>query len=296
MGASVTFDFAKSPGIWGSYARIVSSRKPATVPDGRTTPRIEATLAPAVPGAAHIAAYAALCEVPRVDVVPIAYPHMIASGMHLAMLSSPAFPIGVLGLVHVRNRIVRQRAHAVSEPMALRSWIEGHRDTERGQEFDLETEGRIGDEVTWRETCTFLARRRGRAAGRAPAGKGRDEAVDAGPVTAVSFAAPAGLGRRYAIVSGDYNPIHLADLTARPFGFRKAIAHGMWTLARCAAELGEADCTGPTTLDVTFKLPVYLPAWVVLESRATGEGRAFVLKDSSASKPYLTGELRTAAA
>ena len=105
-----------------------------------------------------------------------------------------------------------------------------------------------------------------------------------------------GLGRRDASVSGDYNPIHLADVTARPFGFRKAIAHGMWSLARCAAELGEAGMPGQTTLDVAFRLPVYLPAWVTLESCAATGTVDFALKDSAGHKPYLTGELRTTSA
>lgn len=294
MGASVTLEFATSPGIWLSYSRVVASRKPATVRDGETVPRIEATLAATQPDPAHVARYAAICEVPRADVVPIAYPHMLASGMHLAMLSSPAFPISVLGLVHVRNLIVRERAQDAGEAMALRSWIEGHRDTDRGQEFDLETEGSVDGTMIWRETCTFLARRRGKPGARPAAEKERENGPK-GAVASTSFAAPAGLGRRYASVSGDYNPIHLADLAARPFGFRKAIAHGMWSLARCAAELGEIDMGGRTTLDVVFKLPVYLPAWVILESRPYEGGVAFVLKDSAGTKPYLTGELRTAA-
>lgn len=296
MSAGLTLDFATSPGIWLSYSRVVASRKPSTMRPGESAPRIEATLAATVADAAHLARYAALCEVPRTDVVPIAWPHMLASGMHLAMLSSPAFPISVLGLVHVGNRITRERPIAADEPMALRSWIEGHRDTDRGQEFDLETEGLVGDSVVWRETCTFLARRRGKGSVRAGGERAREGGVGEGPLTSTSFAAPVGLGRRYASISGDYNPIHLADFTARPFGFRRAIAHGMWSLARCAAELGEADMNGRIALDVTFRLPVYLPAWVILESRSGRGGIAFTLKDSAGNKPYLTGELRTATA
>ncbi len=293
MGASLRLDFANAPGIWGSYSRVVASRKPGTLREGATSPRIEATLAASRADPGHLARYAAICEVSRTDRIPIAYPHMLASGMHLAMLSSSAFPISVLGLVHVGNRIVRERAIDAAESLALHSWIEGHRDTERGQEFDLETEGLVDGAVIWRETCTFLARRRGKPATRPVADRAR-QFDGGGPVRSSSFAAPAGLGRRYASVSGDYNPIHLADLAARPFGFRKAIAHGMWSLARCASELDEIDASGRTSLDVVFRLPVYLPAWVILESCAADGGIAFALRDSTSSRPYLTGDLRTA--
>ena len=36
-------------------------------------------------------------------------------------------------------------------------------------------------------------------------------------------------------MSGDHNPIHLYPLTAKALGFRRQIAHGMWSLARCVA-------------------------------------------------------------
>ena len=303
MAASLTLHFEHPPGIWGNYSRVVTGRKPRAMPPGAMVPRIEATLAPIRIDPGHLARYAAICGVPRTDVVPIAFPHMLASGMHLAMLSSRAFPVSVLGIVHLQNRIVRRHAQDPAQPIALRSWIEGHRDTELGHEFELETEGTAGGEVIWQETCTFLAR--GARAPRArvlAAERARERereraaAADSEPLHASRFAAPAGLGRRYAAVSGDYNPIHLGDLVAKPFGFRKAIAHGMWSLARCAAEAGEADVAGPVTLDVAFKTPVFMPADLLFESRA-GQGTVlFSMKDASSDKPYLNGELRTAAA
>ena len=49
---------------------------------------------------------------------------------------------------------------------------------------------------------------------------------------------PGDIGRRYAGVSGDPNPIHMYAVTARLFGFKSAIAHGMWSYARVLAALG----------------------------------------------------------
>ena len=65
-------------------------------------------------------------------------------------------------------------------------------------------------------------------------------------------------GRRYAGVSGDVNPIHLHPLTARAFGFPRAIAHGMWTAARALAAL-EGRLPDALTCDVAFGKPVLLP-------------------------------------
>ena len=51
---------------------------------------------------------------------------------------------------------------------------------------------------------------------------------------------PASASRAYAAVSGDVNPIHMSALTAKAFGFPRAIAHGMYTAARALSEY-EAD-------------------------------------------------------
>lgn len=59
---------------------------------------------------------------------------------------------------------------------------------------------------------------------------GDADGVDTKP-TAMSF--DLGTVRAYADVSGDHNPIHTSPMLARVFGFRGAISHGMFTLARC---------------------------------------------------------------
>jgi acyl dehydratase len=170
----------------------------------------------------------------------------------------------------------------------------------------MHTEWHIAGEVVWRERCEFLARA-GRAA---PAGDARraaltasdvganaaESALEEGPVISTSFRAEAGLGRRYGQVSGDLNPIHVADLTARLFGFRAAIAHGMWSLARCAAELGAAvPASTPRQLEVQFRRPVFLPSWLSLRSARDATGVRFVLLDSQGEKLHLVGSLRRAA-
>ena len=85
-----------------------------------------------------------------------------------------------------------------------------------------------------------------------------------------------GTGRRYAGVSGDWNPIHLHALTARPLGFPTAIAHGMYTYARVVAALGPAIRGEGVTSHVWFRKPVRLPSTVRLRS-AIGPNRTISL-------------------
>ena len=103
-----------------------------------------------------------------------------------------------------------------------------------------------------------------------------------------TFAVPADTGRRYARVSDDYNLIHLSAPTARLFGFKRAIAHGMWSLARVLGGLSDAGAA--QQVDVHFRRPLLMPAEVTLYS---GQGRpaAFALRDRKSGKDYLTGEL-----
>src|SRR5207253_10898170 len=93
------------------------------------------------------------------------------------------------------------------------------------------------------------------------------------PPTAI-WRVPASTGRRYAAVSGDVNPIHLNPLAARLFGFRRAIAHGMWLKARCVAAL-EGRLPDALTAIVEFKSPLLLPSTVGFASQSQGAGWMF---------------------
>lgn len=307
MPSTQTFCFAAPPSPWGLYPRILAAHKPALVRDGAVLPRIEAALSRVRVPRQQLARYRQLVASRADAAMPVAYPHVLASPLHLAMLSSSRFPLKLPGLVHVRNRIEQHGPLPIEGGGRLETAIEGYRDTERGQEFDLQTAWLVDDQPCWRETTTLLARRPGargdgsvgqgearrrrRTAGDAP---GRVEMAPRGAAIAVAnFRADPGLGRSYGLVSGDLNPIHLVDLTARAFGFRAAIAHGMWSLARCATELEAAGlATGRFVLDVEFRLPVLLPARLLFESWADGEGVAFELRDSQGEKLHLSGSVR----
>lgn len=262
-------------------ARAVLTRKPALVPSGVSVGRLEARLTVTDPQPARLERYRELVAW-RGEGVPLAWPHVLASGLHLEVLSQPRFPVRLLGLVHVGHRIELLTALPASLAGAeLLVFLEGYRDTERGHEFELHTELRAAGVLAWRECTTFLARKKRSGA---PAPSKSPPVERPAPQRTVEFDAPAGLGRRYARVGGDPNPIHLYDLTAKLFGFRRAIAHGMWSLARCASELSSLGA--PCTLEVQFKLPVFMPARLKLELR----GDDFMLVGSD-GKPHLTGVL-----
>ena len=262
--APTPLEFSTPPPLGPQYLRALVDRRPSRMPDGVVTPRLEARLGPAPAAAASLSRYEAVCGFARDDCLPVTYPHVLAAGLQLRLLGEPAFPVRVMGLVHVGNRIRQRYPIPRTAPLALRCWLEGSRSIDSGEEFCLHTHATLDGERVWEEETVFIARG-GADRKRSQREKNDDTAWD----TVARWAVPAATGRRYARVSGDYNPIHLTGMTGRLFGFPGAIAHGMWSLARVAAAIAEADGP-PAFLAVRFIRPLVLPGDVELQ-RAAGE-------------------------
>ena len=102
---------------------------------------------------------------------------------------------------------------------------------------------------------------------------------------------PADLGRRYAAVSGDRNPIHLSAVSARAFGFPRAIAHGMWSAAAVLASM-EGRLPDAVQADVRFTSPVLLPSTVELATRSVGNDVYAQLRSRS-GRLHLVADVRS---
>lgn len=289
MTGPVSLHFSAAPAIVPAYLKILLARKPAFATD--TVPRIEAVLDRFAINARHLARYRRVCCDREISALPITYPHVLAAPLHLAMIACESFPVSLLGVVHTRNRITQQRPLRTDDTGEIHSWMQGHRETAHGHEIDLQTQLRVGGEPVWSEISTLLARR---ADGKRPARTREGVSLDVPPrqdVSTSTFVVSPGVGRQYARVSGDFNPIHIADVTARFFGFKRAIAHGMWSLARCAAEFGGPTFSQPCTLDVAFKRPIAFRARTVLESWVSDQRMGFSLRDSKIPRDHLLGSI-----
>jgi acyl dehydratase len=250
----------------------------------------------------RLAAYDRVCGFSLRDTLPPTYPHMLAFPLHLALMTDSSFPFAAIGLVHIANSITQHRPIGADEPLSLRVWATQLESHPRGRQFTIQTEASVSDEVVWEAASTNLERGGGGDDG-APRSEGTNAAEPPSegtnaedpsdlPTTA-SWKLPGDLGRRYGSVSGDLNPIHVHPLTARLFGFPTAIAHGMWTKARCLAAL-EARLPDAFTVEVSFKKPILLPATVEFASREDGAGIRFAVRDARKGTPHLEGKLAPA--
>jgi acyl dehydratase len=289
------------PRILPLYARAAATmlpgagRLPFLPGHGTDVPDDELVLGDVALHPAHVAAYAKVCGFTLRDELPSTYLHVVAFPLHMALMGDRRFPFGAVGLVHVANRIRRHRPVRLGERPALRVRATPLRPHARGRTFTIVSEARVGDELVWEDVSTFLRRgRSGDAAGPAVAAPERDgAAVAPEPADAVvRWRLPADLGRRYARVSGDRNPIHLHKLAAKAFGFPSAIAHGMWLKARTLATL-QGRLPEAYTVDVAFKLPVLLPATVAISGEQDGQTWTLDVRNSRSGKPHLAGTVQT---
>ena len=235
----------------------------------------------------RLADYCGVCGFTLRDELPPTYPHILAFPLHMALVTDSSFPFPAMGLVHLENSITRHRAIGIGEKLDLHASVGALEPHPKGRTFPLITTARSGGELVWESRSVTL--HRGGGSGDAeertpPAEAGaRELRVEA------SWSLPDDLGRRYASVSGDRNPIHLYGLTAKAFGFPRQIAHGMWTKARCLAAL-EARLPGAFTVDVAFKRPLLLPSTVEFLTSGRADGDiAFEVRSARDGSPHLRG-------
>jgi hypothetical protein len=252
-------------------------------------PRMSVSLDAVRFDAERLRAYRAICGFPEGGAVPIPYPQVHAIGLQMHLLSQKQFPLPLIGLVHLKNRIVQERLLGEDESFAVTVGLVGHQKTDRGLEFDLETTYTDGAKRTvWTAVATVLHRGKG-GGGRKRSLPPREEGGHLSEYQAID--APGDIGRRYGRISGDMNPIHLYPFTAKLLGFDRHIAHGMWTLARSCALVQPHLGRAPRELTAQFRQPFFLPGRAALRYGAEGEGFAFTLVGHN-GKTHLNGSLR----
>lgn len=221
-----------------------------------------------------VAAYRKVCGFADSPMLPATYPHILAFGLQLQLLTDKTFPFPLLGLIHLRNRIRIHRPLGAVGDVSVGVYARNLSPHPKGATFYIVTvvEDALG--LLWEAESQMLCR------GVKLAGDALESGLQT-PDTLTELTrwkAPTDIGRRYARVSGDYNPIHLSAPTAKLFGFPQAIAHGLWNKARTLAALAEHLPTANIEIDVEFMKPVRLPSEVILMSSAAGSSGGLELK------------------
>jgi hypothetical protein len=247
-------------------------------------PRLEVRLVLARVDPRRLSAYRAVCGYTGDARLPLLYPQVLATPLHLHLMTVREFPFAAGGLIHVANEIHQTRPLDAGESLGLCARLGAARRTPRGTEFDIVTEcSDTQGHTPWRASMTLLQPVAEVAAAArlpdAPVGLSRYLPLDV----------PADIGRRYARAAQDFHPIHLSKPTARLFGLSRPVAHDLWLAAHCMAQLpapreGWRDCR------LQFHRPLEVPAEAVLRFCDSDRGTAFALLGAD-GVPVLDGRL-----
>ncbi|MFM9382848.1 MaoC family dehydratase [Pseudomonas sp. UV AK001] len=251
----------REPSLPGLYVRAATRRKitGTTLPDSGLRCWVEVD-------EKNLAAYRKVCGFADDGLLPPTYPHVMAFALQMQLLTAKDFPFPLLGLIHLSNRIRVLRPMGGISRAHVSVRVHNLQPHPKGATFDLLTT--LGDQLgpLWEAESRMLCR------GVKLEGEAPEQAWEpTRPLTQVAqWKAAADIGRQYAKVSGDYNPIHLSAASARLFGFPAAIAHGLWNKARMLAALADHLPRANLEITVHFRKPVRLPSEVSLFASAAG--------------------------
>ncbi|WP_022667176.1 MaoC family dehydratase [Desulfospira joergensenii] len=247
------------------------------------------------------------------EILPAPFLQTLFVGLLGRYITSKFFPLTPLGLIHTHQSMEQFRPVLLGEVLDLCCSLREMEQTPKGIKTQFLLQVRSREDLVWKGISEFLTR----SGEKTGTKKERKEEVPLKIREIIPV--PRDTGRRYASVSGDYNPHHLYGITARLFGFSSPIAHGMWSLARVTAELEKTFHPGGAfRIEAAFKRPVFLPARISLghecgpargeteESPGTGTNASgiplensndpgshvdFELRDADRGLPHLKGRL-----
>jgi len=283
---------SSSPNLIGLYAKAALGSIPLPGRDRSSDAStdlydLQLRVDETVPDKGRVARYRKVCGFPAGEVLPETFPQVLAFPLHLALMTDARFPFPAVGAVHIANTIRQHRPILIGEKLALDVSVNDLRPHSRGRQVTLMTTCTIDNIVVWQGETVVLHRERTSAT----IPSGNPLAVpDQAPTGPLVWKLPSNLGRQYAAVSGDRNPIHLYDVTALPMGFKHHIAHGMWSKARCLAELSNR-VPEAFSIAVAFKKPINLPGKVRFGARTDAGRIDFGLTSASNPSPHVLGRI-----
>lgn len=285
-------EMGPTPGTWASLAAVLkaSRKRPGQIEALQPVCFVRPNVALE---AADMAAYAQVCGHPPEQGVPLLYPQMLTFPLAMAYFASAYCPWPALGTVHLANHVQQHVPLQSGDVLRVElrpGPLQAH---EKGQVFALQFQIWKDQTLAWEATQTLL-----RLGIPQPSGPAYVSALQHEQPLSLQtrFKADANIGRRYGRVSGDLNPIHLSALSAKLFGFRRAIAHGMWTQARALAAMLPRGPLAQAEVQVEFKTPLYLPARPTLWSTRAVQGAlphnaVFEVRNAQGDKPHLRASL-----
>ena len=278
-----TIELTSNPNLAPVMAKAVAT---AQLRSGKALPQLDVVRRDIRVDAGHLAAYDGLTGFPLRNELPATYLHNLSFPLQVTLFADRSYPYPLMGSVHLSNRITQHRPVGLDEAVTLTVSTANARAHRRGALVDVLSQAQAGDELVWEGVSTYLYRGQ-KAEGAQEEQADSGEAVD-GP--GALWRLSGDLGRRFAAVSGDVNPIHMNPLAAKALGFPQTIAHGAWSMARMLGAL-ENRLPDAFTYDVSFRKPILLPSTVRFVAREDNGSWALALRNHKKGTEHARGTI-----
>ncbi|MDO4888002.1 MAG: MaoC/PaaZ C-terminal domain-containing protein [Actinomycetaceae bacterium] len=230
------------------------------------------------------AALAAFLGIDVTDVAPAALLRALCFEPTIDLLADRAVPVPVPGMVVTDQAWTLHRPVQLGTRVEVEACIATIRRSESGTEVLVRARVSVDGELAYDEETAYLAKRAGGA--EAAIGQRWDaRPIDHRQTYGVNEAGRLDLGQRaglasrtftvadtraWASITGDSNPIHMSSVTAKLFGYRRAVLHGAAVDAWACARLG-MDGGTPCSAVAHFRAPVLAGARVELVPMGAGD-------------------------
>lgn len=187
--------------------------------------------------------------------------HITAFGLSTAMMADRRFPLPLQGMVHLQHKVWHMSDVPIDHPVRISTWAQNLSPHHAGTSVEIWAQvfDPITDKLLWQSMALYLSKSVLLPGSPRPERPKRPAFQP--PVMTGQWDLPKDIGRRYGAVSGDRNPIHLSNLTAKALGMPGAIAHGMYAAGKM---LAGRETLAPYTWAIEFASPMRLPSRVAL--------------------------------
>ncbi|GAA1050554.1 MaoC/PaaZ C-terminal domain-containing protein [Arthrobacter russicus] len=289
-------DLPGSPSLGGLYAAALKDQALGALglaKRSKTFPETEFRVSGVRPDSVKLGEFNRLMHGAGRDSVPAGFVHIMSFPISVALMGSTGFPVPLLGLVHLDNKVQQHRRIDPGELLDFRIKVQNPAGHRAGTQFEISAQARAAgsDELLWQGLSTYLARGAKLGLPMAPDHREPFNAPDANALWPLA----ADLGRRYGAVSGDINPIHTSKLGAKALGLKTTIVHGMYLASRALTAALPAGVEA-YRWDVEFATPTFIPGSVAVrfetESEPAWQGTDYLGWNPRSGKINFSGSIK----
>lgn len=189
------------------------------------------------------------------DALPMSYLYLIAQRAQGVLMLHKDYTIPIPGTIHLSNYLEQLEAIDIEAPLDIKATLS----------VPYESEGSLkpsisivfyqhGIPVALCDSGYLVKRKKRSKSGLKP--KRVPDLYDSGQGEVKEWKLDKDVGKAYADISDDHNPIHKSVWAAKLVGFKRPIAHGWFTVSTAISDIGR----NPRSIAVSFKRPLLVPA------------------------------------